>query len=216
MKPFTRNIGKPVIDIALFLAGILIFAFFIGRPGILIIPGIAGLLLSVAMISLRTKVFSDLAPVFGIGRLSRVSLYFFVIAGLAGLLLGMVYRNSLHIGVLPVRLTRFALVASLIGATEELLFRGYLQSGIRRFGLVFSVLVADIAHTAYKLLFFLSMQAGSEISLTRLVIWTLAGGVIFGLLKEYSKSTVIPVVAHGVFDIIVYGDRLIAPWWIWT
>jgi membrane protease YdiL (CAAX protease family) len=216
MKPSIRHERIQVIEIILFLSGILMFAFFIGRPGILVIIGIAGLVLSVISVGLRIKAFSDLAPVFGFGRLSGVSFYFMAIAGLAGLLLGMIYRNSLHIGVIPERLTGFALVASLISATEELLFRGYLQSGIRRFGLIFSVLATDVAHTGYKFLFFLSMQAGPEISLTGLVIWTLAGGVIIGLLKEYSKSTVIPVIAHMVFDIIVYGDRVIAPWWIWA
>jgi len=216
MNPFNKHYRKQIIEMVLFLFGILIFAFFIGKPGIPVIAGIAGLLLSVVMISLRIKAFSDLAPVFGFGRLSRVSLYFLVIAGLVGLLLGMIYRNSLHIGMFPAGLTGFAIVASLIGATEELLFRGYLQSGIRRFGLLFSVLAADVAHTSYKFLFFLSMQAGQEVNLMGLVIWTLSGGVIIGLLKEYSKSTVIPVIAHVIFDIMVYGDRVIAPWWIWA
>ena len=36
------------------------------------------------------------------------------------------------------------------------------------------------------------------------------------LLKEYSKTTVVPIIAHVVFDIMVYGDRIVAPWWIWS
>lgn len=204
-----------IVDILLFLAGILVFAGFIGEPGMLILIGVAGIVLSAIIISLRIRSLKDFILIFGFGRLSLTGIYFLLISILGGMLFGMIYRNSLSIGVFPSRITHFAILASLVGASEELLFRGYLQTQTRRFGAMISILAGTSGHTLYKFCFFLSMQAGMEISLSGLVIWTLAGGIIFGTIKELSKSTWFPIICHVIFDIIVYGDRTIAPWWIW-
>lgn len=203
-------------EILLFLTGILSFAAFVGRTGILSIIAIAGLLLAVAIIGLRIKTLADISPLLGFGRLSRSGWFFLLIAVLIGMLMGMIYRDSLVIGLFPARLTRFAILAAMIGATEELFFRGYFQTRIRSYNIVLSIILAAIAHTAYKFLLFSSFRAGIAIDLNDLVIWTLIGGLILGTLKEYSKNTLFPVLAHVVFDIIVYGDRITAPWWIWA
>ena len=204
------------IEILLFLLGILLFAFFIGQPKPFVLVALACMALAVIVITARIRKFTDLSIVFGFGRLSVLSLFFLPLAVMAGVLFAVIYRDSLDIGLLPSPMTRFAIVASMIGATEELLFRGYFQTSMRRYGAILSILFTSMAHTAYKYLFFLSIDAGLQIDLSGLILWTFVGGLIFGLLKENSKNSVFPIIGHIAFDIVVYGDRMIAPWWIWT
>jgi membrane protease YdiL (CAAX protease family) len=45
--------------------------------------------------------------------------------------------------------------------------------------------------------------------------WTFVGGVVLGLLRQISDSVVPPIVAHAVFDLLVYGALVRAPWWVW-
>ncbi len=49
-----------------------------------------------------------------------------------------------------------------------------------------------------------------------LVVWTLVGGLLFGLLREKSGSAFPPLIAHAMFDIVLYGGLATAPLWVWT
>ncbi|MCK5693629.1 MAG: CPBP family intramembrane metalloprotease, partial [Bacteroidales bacterium] len=49
-----------------------------------------------------------------------------------------------------------------------------------------------------------------------LIFWTFLGGLLIGTLRELSGSTIPPVIAHAVFDIILYGGLAIAPVWVWS
>jgi membrane protease YdiL (CAAX protease family) len=49
-----------------------------------------------------------------------------------------------------------------------------------------------------------------------ILIWTILGGVAFGLLRECSGSVLPPVFAHAAFDLVAYGTVAEAPWWVWT
>jgi membrane protease YdiL (CAAX protease family) len=216
MKKSNWTHSNALTENVIFLLGILVFAFFIGQKHGLVVVALAGLILSVIVISIRIRNVKDLPVVFGFGKFYIPSLFFLPFAIIAGVLFGVIYRDSLDIGLIPSRLTGFAILASMIGATEELLFRGYFQTQIRKYGAFLSVLFASMAHTAYKFLFFLPIDAGLRIDLSGLLLWTFVGGLIFGLLKENSKSTIYPILGHVAFDIIVYGDRIISPWWIWT
>ena len=79
-----------------------------------------------------------------------------------------------------------------------------------------AVVVAALAHTAYKTALFAFPPAGVAIDLRYLAVWTLIGGVVFGALRELSGSVLAPLAAHVVFDIIVYGENVQAPWWVWS
>jgi membrane protease YdiL (CAAX protease family) len=205
-----------VSGLILFVCGMLVFSTFASRSGGHFVLALGGL--TVAVLSMTTGIHSlaHIPTVFGLGKLNRYSPYFLIISIGVGMLLGMVYRDSLAAGFLPVRLTEFTVLASLIGATEELLFRGYLQTNIRSMGIFWSVLLAALAHTAYKFMLFYSFDPGIDINLSGLAFWTLLGGIFFGVIREYSKSTLFPILAHVAFDIVVYGDRAIAPWWVWA
>jgi membrane protease YdiL (CAAX protease family) len=47
-------------------------------------------------------------------------------------------------------------------------------------------------------------------------LWTFVGGITFGLIRELSSSVIPPILAHAMFDLLVYGAVARAPWWVWT
>jgi len=104
----------------------------------------------------------------------------------------------------------------LVGSTEELFFRGFIQGHTRHIGVIFSVIFATLAHTAYKCSFFAAQQSGYEMDIMFLMKWTILGGIVFGILKEYSNNIVPPLAGHAVFDLLIYGDSVTVPWWIWS
>ncbi|MFO7838848.1 MAG: CPBP family intramembrane glutamic endopeptidase [Desulfosalsimonadaceae bacterium] len=83
------------------------------------------------------------------------------------------------------QLVLFFLVGGVVGpAAEELLYRGLLYSFLRKWGIFLAV-------GGSTLLFVLSHGTGQGLSLTRI-----AGGIIFCLAYERSKSLAAPLVIH--------------------
>ena len=117
--------------------------------------------------------------------------------------------------IFPGSLTIFTATAALIGATEELVFRGFIQDYFKKVNVIFAVLFAAFSHSAYKCCLFLSPASETEINVSFLLLWTFIGGLIFGILKEVSKSVIPAVLAHVLFDILVYGECFKPPWWVW-
>jgi membrane protease YdiL (CAAX protease family) len=108
------------------------------------------------------------------------------------------------------------LSAAAVGCTEELIFRGFLQQQLRKINVVLAVVVATASHTGYKIAFFAALSPVHAVNLKFLLVWTFIVGLIFGILKEYSGSTLTPVAGHASFDLLVYGDSSINPWWLWA
>ncbi len=213
LHPISRQ--NTWIEILNFYSGILLFTFFITGKITSIPIALAGIILAIVMVGIRLESAADLIRAFGFSRLKKGSLYFLFISILAAFILGMLYRQSLELWILPRRLFPFALMASLIGATEELVFRGYIQTRLRVINIFVAVFAGALAHTCYKLVLFWSLESGALINYQGLIIWTLIGGLVFGILREASKNVIFPLICHVIFDIIVYGDRVIHPWWIW-
>jgi membrane protease YdiL (CAAX protease family) len=111
--------------------------------------------------------------------------------------------------------TAFVIVACLIGATEELIFRGWLLGKARAFGWPAAVVIAAVAHTAYKTALFVWPAVPVAVDLAGVACWTLAGGVVLGLLRACSGSLLPPLMAHAAFDFVVYRNVVHAPWWVW-
>jgi len=205
----------PWLESLTFFCGILIFTYFITGECFSVFLASIGVVLSLGVVVVRLRSGASLFQIFGFERIQKHCLYFILVSLLAGFILGMLYRGSLKLGVLPRQLVSFALLAALIGATEELLFRGFIQTSLRKVNIYLGIIFGAIAHTVYKLILFWSLESGFQIDITGLIIWTMFGGLVFGILRETSKSVLFPILSHIVFDIIVYGDRTIPPWWIW-
>lgn len=205
-----------IFKLLLFIAGILVFAGFSHRSFPLILLSFAGLIVSVLVIASEIRTLQDLFILFDWHNLSKKSIWYLPVCIIIGLVFGIIYRDYLHVSILPLRFTGFAVIAMAIGSSEEVLFRGYLQSRIRDHNAVLSVLTATCAHTAYKLLLFLPYRSEPDISIIFILQWTFLGGLVFALLKECSQNSVYPVISHALFDLLVYGDNLVTPWWVWA
>jgi membrane protease YdiL (CAAX protease family) len=216
MKKSTVKLFHSIIKILLFIAGILVFAGFSHRPLPLILLSFTGLIVAVLVIALEIRTLKDVFIFFDWHKLSKKSTWYLPVCIIIGLVFGIIYRDYLQVGILPVGFTGFAVIAMAIGSSEELLFRGYLQSRIRNHHAVLSVLAATCAHTAYKLLLFLPYRSEPDISVIFILQWTFLGGLVFALLKEFSQNSVYPVISHAIFDLLVYGDNMVNPWWVWA
>lgn len=205
-----------ILKVLLFTAGLLVFAAFSHKSVLSVILSLSGLLTAASVVVIETRTVKELYTVFGCQRFAKKNVIYLPVSLIIGIVFGVVYRDYLDVQIIPLQLTGFALAAAAIGSTEELLFRGYLQSQIRNFSVIFSVLAATCAHTAYKLLLFLPYRSEPDIELTFIIQWTLLGGLVFALMKEFSQNAVYPVLSHALFDLLVYGDKVVTPWWVWS
>lgn len=178
--------------------------------------GVAGLLLAGVVVARSLFEAEDPTTLLGFAVRSRQTLLYSLVGGGLGAGCAGLHRAEMGMSLLPAgRGEVFAVVACLIGATEELVYRGWLQGRLRGLGRPVAVVAAALAHAAYKTSLFAWPPENYASDLWVLGCWTFAGGVIFGLLREISRSVVPPVVAHAVFDLVVYGAVARAPWWVW-
>ena len=106
-------------------------------------------------------------------------------------------------------------VAVSVAIIEELVFRGFIQGQISKLNIDFAMVFAAFAHASYKACLFLSPAAIPQQHLVSYFIWSFGAYVVLGFLKNYSKSIVPVIIAHVIFDLIVYAEVLQAPWWVW-
>ena len=205
-----------VITPVLFVSGILLFAAFPREPGKIFSISYAGLVLAAVIIALNIRKPGDLLTELGLNAIPHEKYHLFFAGLMTGVLFATIYRRDLDLMGIPAKLTWFSFTAAAIGFTEELLFRGFLQTQLRKMSVFWSVLLATSSHTAYKVLLFAALRPVFETNLLFLLFWTFAVGLVFGILKERSGSTLTPAAGHVAFDILVYGDRSLIPWWIWA
>jgi membrane protease YdiL (CAAX protease family) len=211
----TGKPGRPLLEVLGVAAGMVVFALFSHRGLPWILVGLAGLLITAATLERSVRCAPGVAASLGLDGVSMKTMLLAVLGCAIGVGGGMLHRRSLGLPLLPAGLERFALVACLIGAMEELIYRGWLQGRLRPLGWPVAVAAAAAAHTAYKAALFVWPPWPSQIDCAAIVEWTFIGGVIAGLLRQFSRSVVPPMAAHAVFDLAVYGAVVHAPWWVW-
>ena len=202
-------------ELFLFLAGIILFAWFIHREGTGFYLALAGLLLVAVSIVNAVLRSPSVWSVFGLDNYDRNFLAWSLTGLIAGLVASAAYRYYARWPLMPGSLTIVAMISPLIGMTEELVFRGYLQGRIRAMGPYFAVLAAALAHTGYKFLVMKSLGPEIMIDLSRLVFFTFVFGLIASTIREYSRNVIPAILSHVIFDILVYGDFNFVPAWVW-
>jgi len=126
------------------------------------------------------------------------------------------YRVYLGCAAWPSDLRAFAPTALLIGGAEELVYRGYMQGRLRPLGSTGTVLATSAFHAAYKGALFAGPRgAASAGTLVVLVGFTFGVGALLGVMRERSGSLWPCLLTHGLFDVLVYGETPMAPWWVW-
>jgi membrane protease YdiL (CAAX protease family) len=193
----------------------MVFSFFIHYELPFRLIAVASLFVPACFFSRNLKTLSELRKWARESLSLKISVYYIITGILLGILLAIFYRWYLEISLFPNSLHLFAVVAALIGCTEELVFRGFIQDYAKSINTPFSILFSTISHTAYKCCLFLSPMAVYDIDIGFLALWTLIAGFIFGTIKHYSKSILPLLFAHALFDILVYGELISAPWWVW-
>jgi membrane protease YdiL (CAAX protease family) len=212
---FQRN-SNALPSAILVIGGICIFGMFIHADSLLRIISFTGLTIAAVVISLSVRDIKSLLYVLGIVPFTRKVIYYSVAGIILGMLLGLMYNFIKADSLLPMTLTKFALMAPLIGITEELVFRGFVQSRSASSGPLASVIITASGHTLYKYLVIMTVPVDLNTDIPSLVLLTFLAGVVFGIMREASRSVIPPALAHALFDIIVYGGASLAPVWIWS
>lgn len=204
-----------VVEAAAASAGLIFFALFAHArmPGFLL--AIAGLLLTSLALARSFRSDESVRGILGLTGLSRRVALFGMIGIALGAGLAILARHASDMPLLPVGLEAFLFLAAAIGAAEELLYRGYVQGRLSPLGWPAAVIVAALAHTAYKTALFTFPSMDVRVQLSSLAVLTFLVGSAFGLTRHFSKSVLPPLAGHILFDIVVYGDRIQAPWWVW-
>lgn len=203
--------------------GMVLFALCSHRGLPWIAVGAAGLIVAAFSMQRSCGSFRNALAHFGLSAPPLRVLPISLVGCAIGIGLGIDYRISFGMTAFPISTFEpFALAACCIGAAEELLYRGWMQARLRTLfrpgslGRAMAILLAAAAHTAYKVALFALPSSPVNIEYRSLAVLTLAFGALAGLLRELSRSVIPAVAGHVAFDLIVYGDAVRAPWWVWA
>jgi membrane protease YdiL (CAAX protease family) len=142
------------------------------------------------------------------------SLPFVWVLAISGALLVVYYlRAEANISIFPTSIGWFAILAAVIGATEELVFRGWLQSQFSGRWAWMGILFAAFAHAAYKTALFLSPQIMYDLNTSGLFQMTFLAGLFLGATRYFTGSVWPALLAHAIFDFLVYADSP-QTWWV--
>jgi membrane protease YdiL (CAAX protease family) len=129
--------------------------------------------------------------------------------------LALLDRYLENMPLFPATLGWFVLLSMLIGAVEELVFRGLVQGIAAKWHVNGAIWLSAICFAAYKAMLFLRPDSFNEANPLLLFLITLPAGVLLGYARKVSGSLWPPILAHMLFDLILYGDTLKTPWWVW-
>lgn len=198
--------------------GSVVFALTAHRPPWIILRGMSLVLATIAVAVGWSCMVDPIRTTFGRFRHRAAGLKSLVVVG-AGIVVAVLYRTFLGTSPLPAALTWFAVPAAGIGATEEILWRGWMQGSLAAtLGPWRAAMVSAGAHAAYKSALFAFPPANvvghrPEVILG-IGVLTFCFGVALGGFRAREGSVIPPILAHAVFDVLVYGDQPAAPWWV--
>jgi membrane protease YdiL (CAAX protease family) len=194
---------------------LMMFSYFIHYTFPVRLISFAALLAAAFIIGNNVKSVSDLKKITGGIPSAKESLLFYLIGLAGGILLAVLYRWYLDITLFPKYIFGFAFIAALIGSMEELVFRGYIQESVRSLNGPFSILLSSVSHTGYKCMLFMSPVIAFETHIGFLAFWTFLAGIAYGTIRHLTKSIWPSMIAHALFDILVYAEYINPPWWVW-
>lgn len=214
-----RYVSYPIAGVLVFTVAVVGFALTAQR-GEWWITRYAFLLLSAtSLLTAWCSLRDPLEVVFGKPRLSYLPVRLVVVFAL-GFLAAVGYRLLIGDALLLSRLHWFVIPAVMVGLTEEILWRGWIQGTLTSaWGTYPAVFAAATSHTLYKTALFVFPPSGmighQPNDLALVAVLTFGFGLGLGFLRVRQGSLAGPVVFHMVFDLFVYGERSVAPWWVW-
>ncbi len=197
-----------------FCGGMVILGICAHKP-ILLLPRIAGGLIAAYVLFTAIRGADDPARLFGLRPFRRSNMLMLLSVLPAGIALGLYYRFRIGATLVPTDLSWFCVVAAAIGAAEELCYRGFVQGALMKCGPLAAIFLAAGAHALYKSSLFLLPVSGHGAIPWWLLGCTAVVGSLLGILRRYAGGVMVPTAFHVIFDIVVYGDRTVSPWWVW-
>lgn len=125
------------------------------------------------------------------------------------------YRYSEHMPIIPASAEWFVVLSILIGATEEIIFRGVVQGEASRWHEQGAIYLSALAFAGYKSLLFVLPSAENQTNILNIFILTFLAGILLGYARKNSGSILPCLIAHGIFDLLVYMETANPPWWVW-
>jgi membrane protease YdiL (CAAX protease family) len=119
------------------------------------------------------------------------------------------------LSLFPTQFGWFVLVSMLIGATEEIIFRGVIQGEASRWNPTGAVFLGALFFALYKTLLFIWPGEFNQANPWILFPVTLAAGILLGYTRMATGSIIPAILAHMLFDLVLYADSAQAPWWVW-
>ncbi len=205
---------RAAVEAGIAVGGMCLFGIFAHERMPLALLAVAGLLATAYAIYRSLGDDPSLSSLLGFSFGTNWGSWWLLLGWLLGLGLAILYRWKLGLPPLPEKFGLFAPVAACVGAAEEALYRGYVQGRLSRLGRIVGIAGASVGHTMYKCSLFI-LPVAAQTDFVFLIFWTFAGGLAFGAMRAASKSVLPPLAAHAVFDILVYGELVNAPWWVW-
>lgn len=197
-----------------FCGGMVILAVCAHKP-VLLLPRVAGGLIAAGAVYAAIRGAGDPAHLFGLRPLRRLNVPILLSVLSAGIVLGVYYRFRIGTTPVPADLSWFCAVAAAIGAAEELCYRGFVQGALMKWGPWAAIFLAAGAHAVYKSSLFLLPASGHGAIPWWLLGCTAVVGSLLGMLRLHAGGVMVPAAFHVIFDIVVYGDRTVSPWWVW-
>jgi membrane protease YdiL (CAAX protease family) len=196
--------------------GICFFAAFVHLPFPLRLISLLSLSSTAALLFLSLTRSGNINEILGLTCPGLRGISFCLLGSFFGLFLGILYRWGYGLSLVPETLGIFSITAVLIGGTEELVFRGFVQGKARALGISAAIATGAFLHAAYKCSLFLFPGRPVDIDIFFLGSCTFVVGLVRGYLRKGSGSIYPSILAHIMFDIIVYGEYCSAPWWVWS
>jgi membrane protease YdiL (CAAX protease family) len=196
------------IKVTIVFLAMAIFSFFVHHPFPFRLLSFAAIITVAMVIAKDRNIFDTVIP----QRSVHLKSAWMVIGAVAAYITARELLNDPDLPIPISTLTSFASVAVLIGTMEEILFRGWMLSKFKR-SIWIGVLVTSMAHASYKALLFLSPHMTYSVNALYLFIITFKAGLFLGLSRVLSGSIWPAIIAHALFDILIYGEQS-APWWV--
>ena len=148
-------------------------------------------------------------------ELNPKALGYTLLLSLIAAIMAIYLRKDIGLSNLPNQLGAFAGIAVAIGMMEEVIFRGFVQEGGKSYNPKIGIGLAALAHGGYKTLLFVFSPDRVNSELIHLFGGTFLAGLVLGAGRHWSGSLLPVILAHGLFDLIYYGEQDTAPWWVW-
>jgi len=203
-----------LVELLLLSILLIVFSWFIHDQWPTRLLSFFALLTTSWIISDHYQFLKDLAYQLRHDLLSRKMVIFNLIGLQLGIAVALYFRYSSQMNLLPQSSGWFLVTGIAIAVTEECLFRGIVQSTAEKIHYNTAPVIAAFIHATYKVTIFIPLGNNNP-NINSLFLGSFIAFTGLAYLKQSAGSIVPAIIAHVVFDVMVYAEYTHAPWWVW-